>query len=230
MDDLFLGNERQLTGVCSLCGLGAPGTCILGEYISSCYDPSYFAYGPPDIRCCCRIGLPSWQKSPDLSRRPQIGKIKGHAFIATWGAHVTWSQLNILVNAQNRAVITDFGSARTVDSVYQGANVSKVQLRPPTKDVNKESLKAEVAATGEYITMTGPAWTIRWAAPELLEGEPPCLASDIWAFGWVCWEVRQCGLRRTRRIVSRCLHSFFTRLSPVISHFRRKKISLLFRA
>lgn len=102
--------------------------------------------------------------------------------------HGDLKSLNILVNAQNRAVITDFGSARTVDSVYQGANVSKVQLRPPTKDVNKESLKAEVAATGEYITMTGPAWTIRWAAPELLEGEPPCLASDIWAFGWVCWE------------------------------------------
>ncbi|KIO34423.1 hypothetical protein M407DRAFT_53040, partial [Tulasnella calospora MUT 4182] len=36
--------------------------------------------------------------------------------------------------------------------------------------------------------VTGPAWTIRWAAPELLEGGLPNLASDIWAFGWICWE------------------------------------------
>ncbi|KIO20720.1 hypothetical protein M407DRAFT_29659 [Tulasnella calospora MUT 4182] len=36
--------------------------------------------------------------------------------------------------------------------------------------------------------MTGPAWTVRWAAPELLDGYLPGLASDIWALGWICWE------------------------------------------
>ncbi|KIO18517.1 hypothetical protein M407DRAFT_47135, partial [Tulasnella calospora MUT 4182] len=29
----------------------------------------------------------------------------------------------------------------------------------------------------------------RWAAPEVAMGEPQNLASDIWAAGWVCWEV-----------------------------------------
>ncbi|KIO20712.1 hypothetical protein M407DRAFT_49542, partial [Tulasnella calospora MUT 4182] len=77
--------------------------------------------------------------------------------------HGDLKSLNILVNPENRAVITDFGSARAVDSV---AN---------------EALK-------DFITMTGPAWTMRWAAPELLDGDLPGLASDIWALGWICWE------------------------------------------
>ncbi|KIO33046.1 hypothetical protein M407DRAFT_43630, partial [Tulasnella calospora MUT 4182] len=71
--------------------------------------------------------------------------------------HGDLKSLNILVNPKNRAVITDFGSARAVDSVTE------------------EALK-------------GPAWTVRWAAPELLDGDFPGLASDIWALGWVCWE------------------------------------------
>ncbi|KIO17264.1 hypothetical protein M407DRAFT_85170, partial [Tulasnella calospora MUT 4182] len=75
--------------------------------------------------------------------------------------HGDLKSLNILVNSQNRGVITDFGSARTA---------------------------AEVAPSGDFITMTGPAWTVRWAAPELLEGDLPGLASDIWALGWICWE------------------------------------------
>ncbi|KIO19418.1 hypothetical protein M407DRAFT_223103, partial [Tulasnella calospora MUT 4182] len=73
--------------------------------------------------------------------------------------HGDLKSLNILINSQNRGVITDFGSARTV-----------------------------VARSGDFITMTGPAWTMRWAAPELLEGDLPGLASDIWALGWICWE------------------------------------------
>ncbi|KIO20739.1 hypothetical protein M407DRAFT_50882, partial [Tulasnella calospora MUT 4182] len=73
--------------------------------------------------------------------------------------HGDLKSLNILVNSENRAIITDFGSARAI------------------------------AASGESITMTGPAWTIRWAAPELLKGDLPGLGSDVWAFGWICWEV-----------------------------------------
>ncbi|KIO15795.1 hypothetical protein M407DRAFT_47851, partial [Tulasnella calospora MUT 4182] len=41
------------------------------------------------------------------------------------------------------------------------------------------------------LTLTGPHWTLRWAAPELVavEKERPSLASDIWSAGWVCWEM-----------------------------------------
>lgn len=99
------------------------------------------------------------------------------------------TQLNILVNAENRAVITDFGSARLVDPASREATADEgTTLR---QLIRAGDLKAEVAATGEFITMTGPAWTIRWAAPELLDGWLPGLPSDIWAFGWVCWEVCQ---------------------------------------
>ncbi|KIO20742.1 hypothetical protein M407DRAFT_29636, partial [Tulasnella calospora MUT 4182] len=89
-------------------------------------------------------------------------------------------------------VITDFGSARSIDSateaVISGVNVAKAATIQHKISTTIESLKAEVAASGEFITITGPAWTVRWAAPELLDGVLPGLESDIWAFGWICWE------------------------------------------
>lgn len=101
-------------------------------------------------------------------------------------------QLNILVNNDNRAVITDFGSARAIILSHK---TEEKPLTPtgspnPTEVSKVESLAAEVSAEGGSITLTGPAWTIRWAAPELLNGSETSLTSDVWAFGWVCWEVR----------------------------------------
>ncbi|KIO33043.1 hypothetical protein M407DRAFT_210486, partial [Tulasnella calospora MUT 4182] len=96
--------------------------------------------------------------------------------------HGDLKSLNILVNTENRAVITDFGSARAVDSATPAPHTTGVGAQ------EAEALTAEIAPSGEYITMTGPAWTVRWAAPELLNGDLPGLASDIWALGWICWE------------------------------------------
>ncbi|KIO25930.1 hypothetical protein M407DRAFT_75132, partial [Tulasnella calospora MUT 4182] len=39
------------------------------------------------------------------------------------------------------------------------------------------------------MTFTGNEYTLRWAAPELLMDEKPGLSSDIWALGWICYEV-----------------------------------------
>ncbi|KIO27213.1 hypothetical protein M407DRAFT_23520, partial [Tulasnella calospora MUT 4182] len=105
--------------------------------------------------------------------------------------HGDLKSLNILVNSGSRAIITDFGSARAVNSAIQDVHVHNAtkgghghSAEPPTT----KPLTAEIAASGEFITMTGPAWTIRWAAPELLKGGLPGLGSDVWAFGWICWE------------------------------------------
>lgn len=46
-----------------------------------------------------------------------------------------------------------------------------------------------VGAAGNQLTLTGPAWSLRWAPPEVVNGIRPGLSSDIWAAGWVCWEV-----------------------------------------
>ncbi|KIO18658.1 hypothetical protein M407DRAFT_58681, partial [Tulasnella calospora MUT 4182] len=77
---------------------------------------------------------------------------------------------NILVNQANHAVITDFGSAQ--------------QALP--------LLETTFCATSNTITLTGNKYTIRWAAPELLMGDEPIasLWSDIWAVGWVSYEVK----------------------------------------
>ncbi|KIO18389.1 hypothetical protein M407DRAFT_31962 [Tulasnella calospora MUT 4182] len=109
--------------------------------------------------------------------------------------HGDLKSLNILVNRKNRAMITDFGSARAVDSVAEralkGVRAAKATPTPHSAAMEAqeaESLTAEIAPSGDFITMTGPAWTVRWAAPELLRGDVPGLASDIWALGWISWE------------------------------------------
>ncbi|KIO30879.1 hypothetical protein M407DRAFT_68732, partial [Tulasnella calospora MUT 4182] len=79
--------------------------------------------------------------------------------------HGDLKSLNILVNSDHRAVVTDFGSA-LIQSEARGFETS---------------------------SGSGPGWSFRWAAPEILNEEKPCLASDIWAMGWIVWEVHMCG-------------------------------------
>ncbi|KIO18888.1 hypothetical protein M407DRAFT_83461, partial [Tulasnella calospora MUT 4182] len=52
-----------------------------------------------------------------------------------------------------------------------------------------ERAEIAVVVSGNRLTLTGPAWSLRWAAPEVASGEQQSLASDIWATGWVCWEI-----------------------------------------
>ncbi|KIO20722.1 hypothetical protein M407DRAFT_29661 [Tulasnella calospora MUT 4182] len=80
--------------------------------------------------------------------------------------HGDLKSLNILVNQKNRAVITDFGSARAVDSVAEGA-LKGVRLDKATPTPypaamgaqEAETPTAEIDPSRESITMTGPAWT-----------------------------------------------------------------------
>ncbi|KAG9047669.1 hypothetical protein FS837_001745 [Tulasnella sp. UAMH 9824] len=123
------------------------------------------------------------------------GNLREFIRSAGWELPERVSLLNILVNAESRAIITDFGSARAVglveDDGAEGVRAAKpasTSSPAPTGAQNAEALSAEIAPSGEFITMTGPAWTVRWAAPELLDGYLPGLASDVWALGWICWE------------------------------------------
>ncbi|KAG8928221.1 hypothetical protein FRC01_006277 [Tulasnella sp. 417] len=104
--------------------------------------------------------------------------------------HGDLKSLNILVSSTYRAIITDFGSAREV-------NVSKAESRsqqdrqqgidnPVTEEAG---LQPQVSATENQLTLTGPAFSLRWASPEIVNGDPPALPCDIWAAGWICWEV-----------------------------------------
>ncbi|KAG8994189.1 2' O-ribose methyltransferase [Tulasnella sp. 427] len=101
---------------------------------------------------------------------------------------------NILVNSKNRAVITDFGSARVLGQptlAEVGVPQRNAPFVPSTKPNQSSWTKpprAEMHSLGTLITLTGTAWTLRWAAPELVNDERPGLASDIWAFAWICWE------------------------------------------
>ncbi|KAG8895747.1 hypothetical protein FRC01_012217, partial [Tulasnella sp. 417] len=103
------------------------------------------------------------------------------------------NQLNVLVNSKNEAVITDFGSARSLESSSNEALQSQtpdLQVAPHT-GTDAPKLEVACAASGTTITLTGSQWTLRWAAPELLAGGLPDLTTDIWAFGWICWEARR---------------------------------------
>lgn len=56
---------------------------------------------------------------------------------------------------------------------------------PPTLEERANASQLQVCATGDQLTLTGPAWSLRWAAPEVLFGDRPDLPRDIWAVGWV---------------------------------------------
>ncbi|KAG8988610.1 hypothetical protein FRB90_002655, partial [Tulasnella sp. 427] len=104
--------------------------------------------------------------------------------------HGDLKSLNILVNALHRAIITDFGSAR----VHRKAGYSTHpdhSPRPPVvmTTVSNETHEVTLSVSETEITLTGPSWSLRWAAPEVLNGEEPNLGSDIWALGWIAWEV-----------------------------------------
>ncbi|KIO18213.1 hypothetical protein M407DRAFT_32102 [Tulasnella calospora MUT 4182] len=104
--------------------------------------------------------------------------------------HGDLKSFNILVSASYRAVITDFGSARAAsaleDEVMSDEDGQQVQAIPSTEQACPP---IHVGALRNQLTLTGPAWSLRWAAPEVVNGRRPGLSSDIWAAGWVCWEV-----------------------------------------
>ncbi|KAG9023742.1 hypothetical protein FS837_005644, partial [Tulasnella sp. UAMH 9824] len=99
--------------------------------------------------------------------------------------HGDLKSINILVNSEFCAVITDFGSARhpvakSPDKESERTN-KEPQLAP--------SVEATHHPSTNTITLTCNHYTLRWAAPELLAEEDATLACDIWALGWVAYEV-----------------------------------------
>ncbi|KIO23328.1 hypothetical protein M407DRAFT_78217, partial [Tulasnella calospora MUT 4182] len=75
--------------------------------------------------------------------------------------HGDLKSVNILVTSKCRALITDFAL----------------------------EFQATFCASTNTITLTGNQYTLRWAAPELLKDDEPGLWSDIWALGWIFYEV-----------------------------------------
>ncbi|KAG9041399.1 hypothetical protein FS837_012322 [Tulasnella sp. UAMH 9824] len=100
-------------------------------------------------------------------------------------------KLNILVNSSHRAVITDFGSARVIEEAQDlratvPFNPAASANHAAEEEAERPDLKVTVSNTA--FTLTGPAWSLRWAAPEVVQGILPDLASDVWALGWIAWE------------------------------------------
>ncbi|KAG8930009.1 hypothetical protein FRC01_003402 [Tulasnella sp. 417] len=103
--------------------------------------------------------------------------------------HGDLKSLNILVSAEYRAIITDLGSARILkETEDDGGNWGGVAIGQAT-DLQADLTQITIATSSNHLTLTGPAWSLRWAAPEVALGERQSLASDIWAAGWICWEV-----------------------------------------
>lgn len=108
--------------------------------------------------------------------------------------------------------MTDFGSAR----VLQDANItrpdpeqiSNFQPTPIPDDDNGSTGTERPELITVLQALTGPAWSTRWASPERLNDQDPDLPSDIWALGWVCWEV-SCTPLMSHSQLNRVLHQFY---------------------
>ncbi|KAG8985008.1 hypothetical protein FRB90_004989 [Tulasnella sp. 427] len=92
--------------------------------------------------------------------------------------------MNILVNDSFDAVITDFGSARLVDKPQPSGTLGE----EATDAQQVLRLQVKFRAHTNELTLTGAKISLRWAAPEVLDEATTDLPSDMWAFGWICWE------------------------------------------
>ncbi|KIO19740.1 hypothetical protein M407DRAFT_30630 [Tulasnella calospora MUT 4182] len=82
------------------------------------------------------------------------------------------------------ARITDFGSARRLSQHDPNINAQAESQAPPVY-----SPSVTFNPSTKAITLTGNKYTLRWAAPELLLEDQMSLWSDIWALGWIAYEV-----------------------------------------
>ncbi|KIO33001.1 hypothetical protein M407DRAFT_18158 [Tulasnella calospora MUT 4182] len=106
--------------------------------------------------------------------------------------HGDLKSLNILVNSSYRAVIIDFGSAR----IKRNANTANYTVPEPPGQIRNDNI-AQASASPEIkfnpstmeLTLTDPEFSLNWIAPEVLRGQVQDLPSDMWAIGWVCWEI-----------------------------------------
>ncbi|KAG8926537.1 hypothetical protein FRC01_008718 [Tulasnella sp. 417] len=111
--------------------------------------------------------------------------------------HGDLKSLNILVNSSYHAVITDFGSARkkaSADVVEHDA--SEGPCRASNAEVKKDSKSPRVKLNPSTLelTLTGPGFSLRWTAPEVLKEEVPDLPSDVWAVGKITRNPRALGM------------------------------------
>ncbi|KIO23999.1 hypothetical protein M407DRAFT_26610 [Tulasnella calospora MUT 4182] len=110
----------------------------------------------------------------EIPERIALDTFKGVRYLHTRRppiCHGDLKSLNIL------APLPVVQSLPTLDKLAQGVPTA-VQTYLPN-----------VGTTGNQLTLTGPAWSLLWAAPEVMYGKRPGLSSDVWAAGWVCWEV-----------------------------------------
>ncbi|KIO21789.1 hypothetical protein M407DRAFT_28663 [Tulasnella calospora MUT 4182] len=110
----------------------------------------------------------------EIPERIALDKFKGFRYLHTRRppiCHSDLKSLNILVTSSFRAVITDFGSAR--------------KIREPEGEVAGD----ESGPQAQGVPTTVQACPPIHVAPEFMYGKRPGLSSDVWAAGWVCWEV-----------------------------------------
>ncbi|KAG8990704.1 hypothetical protein FRB90_001655 [Tulasnella sp. 427] len=105
--------------------------------------------------------------------------------------HSDLKSVNIMISSSNRAVITDFGAAHYQrDSQPEASRRSNQNLQVRSSSSTTVS-EAEYSSSENIIFITGDQWTLRWAAPEVLEGGEDsigCLPRDVWSLAWVAYE------------------------------------------
>ena len=114
----------------------------------------------PDLRELIRGGPLPVGRALAMAREAAEGLAAAHA---SGVLHRDVKPANIVLTADGRVRVTDFGLARSLDA----GSADNSSAKPAS----------------------GPAGTIAYLAPELLEGAAPSPASDAWALGVVLYEM-----------------------------------------
>ncbi|KIO21767.1 hypothetical protein M407DRAFT_28695 [Tulasnella calospora MUT 4182] len=76
-----------------------------------------------------------------------------------------------------------------VDARLTAKELEKGEEQTGYKQQEGLLLDIKFCASTKTMTLTGDKYTLRWAVPEVINGDAPGLWSDIWALGWVGYKV-----------------------------------------
>ncbi|KAG9014082.1 hypothetical protein FRB90_005630, partial [Tulasnella sp. 427] len=148
---------------------GGYGVVQKAELYESAYLPTWIVAHPPQKVVVKQIKMPPAGFTPDLKS----------AFTKEILVYDTIDALNFLHNLEPPVCHGDIKSANVLVGADFRARLCDFGLARLLEDNGFERLE----------TSTGFKGSIRWCSPEVLDGQPRSSTSDVYSWAWLVWEI-----------------------------------------